>query len=198
VNNWKVIFATVVIFGAGVLTGGLLVNYVQHSHYRPPHKAAAAPASHAPVTNVVARPADNEKPRLPEVLSRQFLQQLDENLRLAPEQHEAIQKIINEGQNQMRKAVQDARLEIREVLTPGQRNQFDDLVKRPFHKPIFETNSLFQGRPNQLLERPAGTRAVEPLSPEARMILLETERERAKLTNMTSVPSPLPSLTNAP
>jgi uncharacterized membrane protein len=196
-NNWKVIFATVVIFGAGVLTGGLLVNYVQHSNYRGPHKAAAIPASHAPVTNVVARPVENEKPRLPEVLSRQFLQQLDESLRLAPEQREAIQKIISEGQNQMRKAVQDARLEIREVLTPDQRTQFDDLVKRPFHKPIFETNTLFQGKSNPLPERPAGTRAAEPLSPEARMILPETGRERAKLTTMPSALPP-PALTNAP
>jgi len=37
--------------------------------------------------------------------------------------------------------VQDARLEIREVLTPDQRKQFDELVKRPFHKPIFDTNA---------------------------------------------------------
>ncbi len=31
-NSWKVILATVVIFGAGVLTGGLLVNYVEREH----------------------------------------------------------------------------------------------------------------------------------------------------------------------
>ena len=33
-NSWKVILAAVVIFGAGVLTGGLLVNYVEPSHPR--------------------------------------------------------------------------------------------------------------------------------------------------------------------
>lgn len=199
-NNWKVIFATAVIFGAGVLTGGLLVNHIQHPNNRAPHKAAASPASHAPAvnaTNVAARPADNVKPRLPEVLNKQFLQQLDENLRLAPEQREAIQKIISEGQNQMRKTIQDARLEIREVLTPDQRQQFDDLVKRPFHKPIFETNTLFQGKSNPLLERPSGTRAAESFSPETRMILPETGRERAKLTNLPSGLPP-PALTNAP
>ena len=32
-NSWKIILATVVIFGAGVLTGGLLVNCV---HCKPP------------------------------------------------------------------------------------------------------------------------------------------------------------------
>ena len=35
-NNWKVIptivFATVLIFGAGVFTGGILVNYVKQPH----------------------------------------------------------------------------------------------------------------------------------------------------------------------
>ena len=39
-NNWKVIFATAVIFGAGVITGGLLVNYVQHCSAAKPGKRA--------------------------------------------------------------------------------------------------------------------------------------------------------------
>ena len=56
---------------------------------------------------------------------------------MTQDQHEPIQKIINDGQNQMRKVVQDARLEIREVLTPDQRKQFDELMKRPFRKPVF-------------------------------------------------------------
>ena len=138
-NNWKVIFATVVIFGAGVITGGLLVNYVEHSH----PKTARRPAveAHPAVTNQSVRLADAVKARLPEVLSKQFLQRLDENLHLAPDQHDAIQKIISEGQNQMRKVLQDARLEIREILSPEQRQQFDELMKRPFHKPLFGTNA---------------------------------------------------------
>ena len=139
-NNWKVIFATAVIFGAGVITGGLLVNYVQHSRPKAATHRAAAEAHPSP-TNQTPRAADAAKPRQPEVLSKQFLQRLDDELHLAPEQHEAIQKIINEGQNQMRKVIQDARLEIREVLTPEQRRGFDELVKRPFHKPIFGTNA---------------------------------------------------------
>jgi len=143
VNNWRVIFATAVIFGAGVITGGLLVNYVQHSH--PNHFGVKAPvrltATNAPATNNPARPVEAVKPRLPEVLNKQFLQRLDEELRLKPDQHEAIQKIVNDGQNEMRKAIQDARLEIREVLTPEQRREFDDLIKRPLHKPVAGTNA---------------------------------------------------------
>ena len=29
-NSWKIILAAVVIFGAGVITGGLLVNHVKN------------------------------------------------------------------------------------------------------------------------------------------------------------------------
>ena len=141
-NNWKVIFATAVIFGAGVVTGGLLVNYVTYSHPKNNFRRPAATAEGRPATNQTPRQADAAKPpRLPEILSRPFLQRLDEELHLTADQHDAIQKIINDGQNQVRKAIQDARLEIREVLTLPQRKQFDELVKRPFHRPIFDTNA---------------------------------------------------------
>lgn len=147
-NNWKVIFtlvfATVLIFGAGVFTGGLLVNQIQRSHYKAARKPATPAAENRPaVTNQpLATNSEASKPRPPEILNKKFLQQLDDgNLGLKPAQREAIQKIIEDGQNQMRKAMQDARLEIREVLTAEQRVQFDELVKRPFHKPIFNTNA---------------------------------------------------------
>ncbi len=138
-NNWKVIFATVVIFGAGVITGGLLVNYVHNSRPKAVHKPMAE--MHAPATNQVARPPDAPKPHAPEILSRQLLQKLQDELQLAPEQNAAIQKIISEGQNRIRKVIQDSRLEIRAVLTPDQQQQFDDLMKRQFRKAIFNTNA---------------------------------------------------------
>jgi Spy/CpxP family protein refolding chaperone len=145
VNNWKVIptivFATVLIFGAGVFTGGILVNLVKPSHGKKNShlEVAAVTNSASPMpTNAVTK----SNARLPEILSRPFLQRLDEELHLAPDEREAIQKIINEGQNQMRKVIQDSRLEIRELLTPEQRKQFDDLVKRPLHKPILNTNTV--------------------------------------------------------
>jgi len=139
VNNWKVIFATVVIFGAGVITGGLLVNYVQHSHPKTARKPVATSEVHASVTNQVAtnqvaRAADAPKLRPPEILSKQFLQRLKDELHLTAEENDAIQKIIAEGQNQIRKVMQDSRLEIRDVLTTEQQKQFDDLVKRPNRK----------------------------------------------------------------
>lgn len=145
-NSWNVIFATVVIFGTGVVTGGLLVNYVDHSHPRTSKglRPVAVATNQASQTNGAAQ---SKPSRLPEVLNKQFLQRLDEELHLVPDQHEAVQKIIGEGQNQIHKLVQDARLEIREVLTPDQRKQFDELVKRPQHKPATATNAPAAGAP---------------------------------------------------
>lgn len=147
-NNWKVIFATAVIFGAGVITGGLLVNYVQRCKGLPakfsPVEAPVSPgASQAKATNQPAVKAQ----RPPEILSKDFLQRLDKELELTRAQHDAVQKIINEGQNLIRKTVHDARLEIREVLTPVQLEQFDELIKRPFRRPLFNTN----GSPDSLV-----------------------------------------------
>lgn len=148
-SSWKVIptivLATVLIFGAGVFTGGLLVDQVKQPRPKTVKKPTTTVVVSSP-TNVVSSASQSTPPsakpvRPPEVLSKQFLQQLDEALLLKPDQHEAVQKIINEGQNLMRKVVQDARLEIREVLTPEQRSQFDELVKRPFRRPLFGTNA---------------------------------------------------------
>jgi hypothetical protein len=145
VNSWKVILATVVIFGAGVFTGGLLVNYVNHSHRN----------NHRPQTNVEAHPpveahdpqshtnnlASLPHPRPPEILGDKFIQQLDDALQLTPDEHASIQKIIADGQErnhaiwtnnsaQMREVIQDVRHRVREQLTSEQQKQFEDLMKR--------------------------------------------------------------------
>ena len=143
-NNWKVIptivLATVLIFGAGVFSGGILVNLVKPAHGGKNSHLEMEAAGHS-VSLMPTNAATKPNARLPEIFSRSFLQRLDEELRLTPDEHEAIQKIISDGQNLMRKVVQDSRLEIRERLTPEQRKQFDNLVKRAFHKPIFNTNA---------------------------------------------------------
>jgi hypothetical protein len=142
VNNWKVILATVVIFGAGVITGSLVLHCVQCCA---PKEECVTPAMVTgaqvpPTNNPPGHPAENGKPRLPEAMNKQFLQRLDEELHLSSAQHKAIQKIIAEGQHQIRKVIHDQRLEIREELTPAQRKQFDELVKHPVHHPVTETN----------------------------------------------------------
>jgi hypothetical protein len=136
VNNWKVILATVVIFGAGVITGSLVLHCLQRCAAREECvNPAVAAAGQVPQANPPGHPPENGKPRLPEAMNKQFLQRLDEELHLSPEQHKAVQKIITEGQHQIRKVIHDQRLEIREELTLEQRKQFDELVKRPPHNP---------------------------------------------------------------
>ena len=151
-NYWKVILATVVIFGAGVVTGGLLVNYVNHSHTPAAHRAVVAPAPHPQPTNAAPRLADLPKLRPPEMLFNDgFIKQLDSVLQLEPEQLDTIKKIIADGQEQnhaiwtnnaaqMRKVMQDARRQIREQLTPEQQKQFEDLLKQ-FRAPRRPQNS---------------------------------------------------------
>jgi hypothetical protein len=143
VNYWKVILATVVIFGTGVFTGGLLVNFVDHSHPKNFHRSAPA------ATNSIAQPTNpviQSKPaRLPEILSRPFVEQLSDELQLTPAQRAAIETIIAESQGQMRKAVQavrqGAREKIREQLDPAQQKHFDELMKRPLKRLSNITNA---------------------------------------------------------
>jgi len=141
VNNWQVIFATAVIFGAGVGTGGLLVSHVDRAHSRGFHRPAG-------MTNSMpfgggANPS--RQPHLPEILNRDFTEKLDGALQFAPEQRTNIEKILADSQGQMRKAVQavrqDARQKIRELLTPEQQKQFDELMKRPPRRPPNGTNA---------------------------------------------------------
>ncbi|HTB83396.1 MAG TPA: hypothetical protein VK742_07075 [Candidatus Sulfotelmatobacter sp.] len=143
-NDWKVIptiaLTTVLIFGAGVFTGGFLVNA-----FKPAHNNSTKKAQHVEnavstnsTTTSTQRPANAH---LPDILNKPFLQRLDDELHLSPEQHDAIQKIMNDGQNEMHKVVLDSRLEIRDVLSSDQQKQFDDLVKRPVKKPPFSTNA---------------------------------------------------------
>ena len=152
-NFWKVIFATAVIFCAGVMTGGLLVNYVDHSH----RGGRRAPANGEPhpspeVRDTQSRSNSLPRPRPPEILSTNFVQHLDDALQLAPDQREVIEKIIADGQErnhaiwtnnaaQMRAVIQDVRHGVREALTADQQKQFDELVKRPFKKNLFPTNA---------------------------------------------------------
>jgi hypothetical protein len=154
VNYWKVILATVVIFGAGVVTGGLLVNYVNHFRPQGAHRAAVIPTPHPQPTNAAPRLADLPKPRPQELFNDGFIKQLDNVLQLEPEQLDTIKKIIADGQEQnhaiwtnsaaqMRKVMQDARRQIREQLTPEQQKQFEDLLKqfRVPHRPQNSTNA---------------------------------------------------------
>jgi Spy/CpxP family protein refolding chaperone len=146
VSSWKVILATLVIFGAGVVTGGLLVTYAVH-------------------TNLVSQPAPARgqqavNPWLQR--SRELLRRMDRELNLAPEQHQRIERLIAQSAErtrilwkpiapQMNKEMQILHREIRDELTPEQRPKYDELFKQRGNQlnrrfgtnqpPAFQTNS---------------------------------------------------------
>ena len=93
-NDWKVIptiaLTTVLIFGAGVFTGGFLIN-----SFKPAHNSSAKKVQHAEnpaATNSAATSTQRStNPHQPDILNKPFLQRLDDELHLTPEQHDAIQ-----------------------------------------------------------------------------------------------------------
>jgi len=144
VNSWKVILAAVVIFGAGVLTGGLLVNYVDHSplqNVRLPFVGARPPSQMGGHGQL--HPEEFPRPRSPEMLRKEFVEHLDDALKLTPAQHDAIQKIFTEGQERnreiwtnsgiapkMRQEMERVHQRIRAELTPDQQKKFEALTKQ--------------------------------------------------------------------
>lgn len=107
-NSWKVILATVVIFGAGVLAGGLLVNHVDHERRAPHHRS-------------------------PEAWRKAFIGHLDKVLKLTPQQHAAISKIVAEGQARnlalWRQEMEQVHHRIHAELTPEQQKKFEKMLK---------------------------------------------------------------------
>lgn len=151
-NSWKVILATVVIFGAGVFTGGLLVNQVQHPHSKNNHRQPANGEAHDPQSRTNTLANLTRPPRVPDILGAKFVQQLDDALQLTADQRASIQKIIADGQErnhaiwtnnsaQMRTVIQDVRHRVREELTADQQKQFEELMKRVPRRPQNSTNA---------------------------------------------------------
>jgi hypothetical protein len=141
-NSWKVILATVVIFGAGVLTGGLLVNYVVRENGPDARFPFWREYPHAP-NGDHGQPAPGElsRPRPPEIWRKEFIEHLDKALRLTPEQHAAISKIVAEGQEQnreiwtnvapkLREEMEQVQQRIRAELTPEQQKRFEQMTRQ--------------------------------------------------------------------
>lgn len=116
------------IFGTGVVTGGLMVRHVGGTHNRrpQPHPATAV------------RPA---QPPSPGVMRIEFLRRLERELDLTKDQREPIDKVLKDGQERMKKLMEGIEPrrreefkktieEFRAVLTPDQRARFDDLLKQ--------------------------------------------------------------------
>lgn len=128
-NSWKVILATLVIFGSGVITGGLLVSYAVHSNIVVPHPN--------PVPGTPPQAAATPWAQR----ARELLRRMDHELELTPEQHKRMEKLITESADRtkelwkpiaplMNKEVQRLHRDMREELNPDQRKKFD-LISKP-------------------------------------------------------------------
>lgn len=124
-NTWKVIFATVVIFGAGVVTGGLLVKYSVPTPSRPQHGQS----------NRAVQPISAGGIRI------EFLRRVERELTLTADQKEQIDKIIAASQERskklmepiqpkIREELQQTREQFRAVLNPEQKIRYDELLKQ--------------------------------------------------------------------
>ena len=152
-NTWKVILATLVIFGSGVVTGGLLVSHSERVKQRQvwlqnrnqpsrPVRSELRPSAPVPSgANPAAQPPGSmTSPLLPTALRLDLLQRIERQIQLTPGQREKIEEILREGQERSRqimepiqgelqKQVRVTRERIREVLTQDQQGKFDELMR---------------------------------------------------------------------
>jgi Spy/CpxP family protein refolding chaperone len=142
VNTWKAILAAIVIFGAGVVTGGVLIWRLQSSPpTRPRPGFEPGPSAQAPS---------------PGGMRWEFLRRAQRELDLTPAQREQIDKILKDSQERTRKLMEPiasefhaeskrAKEEFRAVLTPPQQARFDELVKYQ-HRPRDERHQSARDR----------------------------------------------------
>src|SRR5262245_60118629 len=112
-----------VIFGTGVVTGGLLVHYSEGIRVSHPAKGPGTVRS-------------GQFPN-PGTLRFEFLRRAGRELSLTTNQQEQLDKIIKDSQERakrvtapfLREEVQRTKAEFREVLAPEQRTKFDQLLK---------------------------------------------------------------------
>jgi Spy/CpxP family protein refolding chaperone len=123
VNSWKVIFPTLVIFGAGVVTGALVVNL--STRITQPVVVTSPPAPH-----VVEAQRQQQQTDL--------LHRMDKQLLLTGDQHKKLEKVLKDSQKrskvirdhvapQLKEELERVRKEIMAELTPEQQKKFEEL-----------------------------------------------------------------------
>ncbi len=143
-SAWKVILATIVIYCAGLITGGLVVRSIQ-----PPRAAEPPPMPF----------------QGPEFVQQRFLERMKKELDLAPAQAQRLETIFRESRERMRTwweiigpdmraELKDVREKIQAELTPAQREKFEQLLKERRHAP-----GAPQGDRRLRDHRPSGPRA---------------------------------------
>jgi len=163
VKTWKIILAALVIFGAGLVTGSLMV-------WKRPLKPGQSAAKSG--TNSWQIPWGMQRP--------EFLQRVARELELKPEQAGKVESIIRKSNQRteplwdmLRPALQEeltrVRTEIRAELTPEQQKKFDEILARPprrppehFHRKPPEMGPAGQSnRPPEWWRPPPGGRSPE-------------------------------------
>lgn len=143
---WKAILAALVIFGAGVVAGGLTVRLKAPKAVRPPSSATTA------------MPWSSQQ-------RAEYLRRMQRHLNLTPAQNERIEKLLQESQERMKKlwepVAPQAREEFRAVreqilleLNPEQKKKYEEVFKpRSAHKQG-EPKEEFRKRDERRDQRP--------------------------------------------
>lgn len=152
-SPWKVILATMVIFGSGVVTGALLLKMEMPSVVPQP-----SPVSTSGTTNQAA-------PWAAQIQRFEFLKRIQKQLNLTPAQHDEIQRIMKDSQErsrpiwdkiapQMRDEVRRVHQEIRQVLTPDQQVKFEELLRSRPRKAEGNSRPMRSGAQTNSLKNP--------------------------------------------
>jgi hypothetical protein len=188
VNTWKVILATLVIFVAGIVTGGVMVGFgvrtkeratrqVEKNRPNPNREFPNAPMGMNPGGNPNRdpRPLNFPQNRQTRLLSQEFLEKLHEEVQLTTGQRERIQEVIAEGQlrnkeimervtPELRREMGETQKRIRQILTEPQRVKFEELMKqRPPNRreEPGQLNPRRQQPPQNVQAKPNGERVPE-------------------------------------
>jgi hypothetical protein len=132
VKEWRVILAALVIFGAGVVTGALVVN-LSRKPLRP-QNVFVGPLPGPGVPANVRPPWHDQR--------YEFVRRAERQLDLTPEQRQRIDGLVRDSQQRTKtlwegfspKLVEEMRKvreQVRDVLTPEQRKRFDELSAKP-------------------------------------------------------------------
>ena len=125
-NAWKIILATILIFGSGVVTGGLLVRQTSQTESPRQGRLQAVTTLH---------------PTTPGGYRLEFLRRAERELKLSAEQRERVDLIFSQSQERtkrlmepvtphLREELDRAKREFCEILTPPQRLRFDEILKQ--------------------------------------------------------------------
>jgi len=175
-NIWKIVFATVVIFAAGALTGGLLVHHTQGGkNARGQRTQAQRQASWQPAPGEMLQRGTNEIRPMLEQQRVDFVLRVQRELRLDPEQRERIERIVRDGQEhtkefwdknqpELRRMVQETREKIRAELTPEQRTRFEEIQKQQRPGRSGESPGV-TGRSSGEVRRPSVPGSNQPARP---------------------------------